>query len=119
MQNRILNPNIRVRLLKEISALPSDIKVYDNKITGRHEVWIKGCYVMDFKKLDTGVKRKIGYRFSQHNRNIDTEKELNDFEEYRKKQADKLTDDMINAMANEIDKYGNKNAVNFSVLPKR
>lgn len=119
MKNRISAPEIRNELLKRVSVLPSAIKVYRNILTKNYEVWLRGVYVMDFKKVSGVEIRKLKYRFSQHNSERDNEMEIRNFEEYRKKSADQFESDMINEMASDVDKYSNKNAYSVSVLPKR
>ena len=119
MQNREIVPNVRTELLRKAAAVPSDIKVYRNKLINGYEVWLRGCFVMGFAKLGTIEVKKLNYRFSQHNRNIDVDKKIDDLAEYRKKESKQLTADVINEMANDVDKYGNKNALSVSVLPKR
>lgn len=119
MENRILDAGMKSMLLRKVSTLPSEIKVYRNKITGCYEVWLRGVYVMDFKHLGSVETKKIGYRFSQHNSRINHEQEMDDFEEYKKKRSDQTQRDMIEAAAVDVHKFGNLCAKSVSVLPKR
>ena len=119
MQNREIALNVRTELLKKAAAVPSDIKVYRNKLINGYEVWLRGCFVMGFAKLGTIEVKKLNYRFSQHNSRKDIDKEIDDLAEYRKRESKQLTSDIINEMASDVDKYGNKNALSVSVLPKR
>lgn len=119
MENRTPDAGLRKALLRKVSTLPAGIRVYKNKVVGNYEIWLRGVYVMDFYKLNNEIIKKLTYRFSQHNADRDTDKEIKDFEGKQKKDSKQFFNEMINEMATDLYKFGNRNAVSVSTLSKK
>lgn len=118
-EHRKLAPKAKADLLRYVKAVPSNVRVYINQLTGVYEVWLRGAYVTCFDRLNSGKIRDLNYLFSNDNDNRNKEQEFKDGDEKQLANSERKMNDIVNECASDMDRYCNKNAVSVSVLPKR